>query len=127
MTKFFIINPEKDRRYEGRFESFENVVVRIENTGQTFPAKAFDIGHFGLKLETHDSISPLYSLQIAFPNSPDHTRCFARAVWSREVGHTQTHETGVSVQSWLGIIAGDKSWEHHAGFRPKKDRRLKHR
>lgn len=123
--RFFIVNPLSDRRREARFESRESVVIRVQNTGKTFPAIAYDIGHKGIKLESKDLLKPDMTLQVAFPNSVDHVRCFGKTVWSKSLGKTHDFETGVVVEGWFGIVEGGASWQHYKGFKPKRDRRNK--
>ena len=80
-TRFFVINPELDRRHAVRFVSRENVVIRLQKSKKAFPATAYDIGQKGLKLEINENLKPGEAVQIAFPNSPDHVHCFGNIAW----------------------------------------------
>ena len=102
-------------------------MIRILDTGRTLPGVAYEVGQKGLKLETQDLMGSGHNLEIAFPNTPEHVRCFARVVWCRPLGRTRDHETGVSIIDWHGIVKGDSSWKKFKGFKPKKERRTSSR
>ena len=121
--RFFIVNPLRDRRRETRFESTHDVVVRVLNSGKTFPAVAFDVGERGLKIDLGAFMETGSTLQIAFPNASGHVRCFGRVVWSKPSGADRC-EAGVYVNAWHGIVEGSDSWKRFKGFRPKRDRRF---
>ena len=65
--RFFVINPVNDRRTETRFESEETVKVKNLRTHQVLTGSAFDIGHFGLRLEAPRGFTVGDPLQIEFP------------------------------------------------------------
>jgi hypothetical protein len=91
------------------------------------PAVGLDIGRYGMKIESDFDLEMGSYVQIAFPNSPDHERCFGRIVWSRPLKEAGRFEGGVSIEAWHGIVAGDESWKGHQGPRLKIDRRAKPR
>ncbi len=127
LTRFFIINPIKDRRLENRFESREDVDVRFEDSGLDFPAQAFDIGQYGLRLDTKRDLPMGSYVQIAFRHANDNIRCFGQLVWTAEKEEGPGFESGVAVESWHGIVHGSESWKDFRGFKPKRDRRRKPR
>lgn len=122
-----MINPEQDRRHEVRFVSRENVVIKMEPSGKTLPAVAFDIGEKGLKLAVNKPLEPGLRLQVAFPNSPDHVHCFGNVIWSRPDAAEFRHQVGVQIETWMGIVEGKNSWKKFKGFKPQHDRRNKKR
>ena len=127
ITKFFIVNPITDRRLETRFDSREEVLIRVQRTGQTFPGCALEIGKNGLKLESFNLLKPGVDLQIIFPKTTDQIRCFGKVVWGRKLEKTQDFEFGIAIESWYGIVSGNGSWKQLKGFRKKKERRQKPR
>lgn len=122
-----MINPIGDRRLEARFESRENVVVRLEQGDKVIPAVGYEIGRFGMKLETHFELEMGSYVQVAFPNAADHVRCFGRVVWSRPARESGGFECGLSLESWHGIVEGEESWKKYQGGRSKSERRIKPR
>ncbi|MBV9080215.1 MAG: hypothetical protein JO102_03745 [Elusimicrobia bacterium] len=66
-------------------------------------------------------------VEIAFPQAPDHIRCFGRIVWTRRVPGAPVREAGVSVEVWHGVVLGEESWTRFKGATPKKDRRSRPR
>ncbi len=127
LTRFYVINPVTDRRREHRFESRESVVVRLERIGKTSPATAYDIGQTGLRLETLFPPEIGSDLQLVFPNTADHVRCFARVVWSRPLENRKSFESGLSIEEWHGFVEGGMSWKRYHGLNPKGERRQRKR
>jgi hypothetical protein len=125
LTRFYIINPIGDRRLEQRFESKESVVLRIPQTGKMGPATGYDIGRHGMRVETDLTLQPGMEVEVAFPNTPDHMRCFGRVVWARERAFGKYNECGISIDVWHGIIGGEGSWMTVKGATPKLERRRK--
>lgn len=127
ITRFYIINPVGDRRMEQRFNSRESVVLRLPQTGKIGPATGYDIGRHGMRLETDWHIQPGMDVEVAFPNSADHMRCFGHVVWVQERAGGKFFECGISVDVWHGILAGENSWMAVKGSVPKDERRKKPR
>lgn len=127
LTRFYIINPVGDRRLEQRFESKENVVLRIPQTGKMGPATSYDIGRHGLRLECDWQLQAGMDVEVAFPNTPDHMRCFGRVAWVRERAFGKFFECGVAIDVWHGIVSGENSWMTVRGAVPKPERRRKTR
>lgn len=125
--RFFIVNPNTDRRGEVRFESRESVVVRMLSTGKSLPGVAFDIGQKGLKLHLPDMPLPESGVQIQFPNFAENIQCFGHIIWTHPVEGQDIFEAGFVVESWLGIVEGGNSWKKLIGFKIKKDRRNQNR
>lgn len=127
LPRFYIINPVTDRRLEPRFESREDVVIRFDESGRTYPAVAHDIWRRGMKLECSVQLPVGAGVQIAFPNVPDHIRCFGRVVWCRAKEKSKDFENGVAIDAWHGIVEGEDSWKKFRGLKLKADRRAKQR
>ncbi|MFN0118301.1 MAG: PilZ domain-containing protein [Elusimicrobiota bacterium] len=123
MTRFYIVNPITDRRTEQRFSSKESVVVKIEENSKVFPAIAFDVGRSGLRLEAWGEVVVGSYLQISFPNSPEHIRCFGQIVWSKRVDGKDYFIFGVSIGAWHGVVSGENSWKKYKGSNIQSDRR----
>lgn len=126
LTRFFIINPIGDRRLEKRFDSREDVVVRVQPGGRVFPAVAQEVGQYGMRLESAESLEVGMGVEIAFSRGRDNINCFGRVVWSfrmpqgRSVG-------GISIEAWHGIVSGPSSWTSYKGSVPRQDRRQRPR
>lgn len=123
LTRFYIINPVGDRRTEIRFDSHQDVALKIMDTNKVGPAVAMEIGEHGLKLETPLEISQGDEIEIAFPNAADGIKCFGRVAWVKYMPAIKSWVGGISADSWHGIVAGSKSWTTYKGRDPKKDRR----
>ena len=113
LTRFYIINPVNDRRFEQRFESTENVLIRFERTGRSYPAVAYDISRRGARLESEAKLESGADVHIAFPKAPDHIRCFGRFVWARPFEEGNEYEGGVTIDGWYGIIEGAEFWKRY--------------
>lgn len=124
---FFIINPINDRRIEARFESREPVQIRCEETGEVKPGHGCDVGQYGLRLESSELYQVGDRVQIAFMGSMENMGCFGRVAWSRPADEGGHFETGVSVDTWHGIVEGVQSWKRLKGVKPQRDRRRKQR
>ena len=124
LTRFYVINPVSDRRFEQRFESREDLMIRFDRVGRSFPAVGYDISRRGIRIETAVRLEPGMELQLVFPEAPDHIRCFGRVVWARPFEDGYEYEGGVAVDAWYGVVEGEDSWKKYKGFRPKRDRRL---
>jgi len=122
--RFHVINPKTDRRHEQRFESQEDVLVRFEHTGRSFPGVAYDIGKKGLKLESNIPLESGMNLQVTFPKALGHVRAFGRVIWAHPIPNHTSFESGLSLDVWYGIIEGEHSWKTYKGHKPRKDRRL---
>lgn len=127
LTRFYVINPVGDRRLEQRFESKENVVLRLPQSGKVGPAVAFDVGRHGLRLESDAQLQTGMDVEVAFPNTPDQMRCFGRVAWVRERAFGKYFECGIAVDVWHGVISGENSWVTVKGAVPKSERRRKTR
>lgn len=127
LTRFYVINPITDRRFEQRFESRQDVQIRFENSGHAVQAVACDVSKRGLRLETEIKLEPGRDIQVVFPDSPDHIRCFGHVVWSRPLEEGSNYESGISIDAWYGIVQGEDSWKRYRGIRPKHDRRQRPR
>lgn len=126
LTRFYVINPIGDRRLEQRFESREDVVLKVSQTGKIFPSVAYDLGRYGLRLESEGMLQPGMDIEVAFPNTPDQVHCFGRVVWARaKTGHLS--EYGVAIEAWHGVVRGENSWSKFKGVRPKVERRQRPR
>jgi hypothetical protein len=124
---FFIINPINDRRMEKRFESKESVQVRCEETGEIRAGTACDVGQHGLRLEDSQMYQVDDRVQIAFTGRLENIGCFGRVAWSRRSDEGSFYETGVSIDTWHGIVDGGQSWKRIKGDKPHADRRRKAR
>ncbi len=127
LTRFYIINPVGDRRLEQRFESKEDIVLRIPQSGKMGPAVAYDVGRHGMRLECEWNIQPGTDIEAVFPNTSDHMRCFGHVVWVRERAFGKFYDCGVSIDVWHGIVSGESSWTVVKGSTPKSERRKKSR
>jgi hypothetical protein len=125
--RFFVVNPITDRRLEFRFETSEEVHVRLEETREVFPALATEIGRYGMKIETNGILQEGTQIQVAFLNDPENIRVFGLVVWSKKKEDSSVHESGLVLDSWHGIVMGKDSWKKHKGILPKRDRREKYR
>ncbi len=125
LTRFYVINPIGDRRLEQRFDSREDVVLKVAQTGKVFPSVAYDMGRYGMRLEFDGVLQPGMDIEVAFPNTPDQVHCFGRVVWGR--AHGPLHEYGVAVEAWHGVVRGENSWTKYKGVRPKSERRQRSR
>lgn len=127
MPRFFVINPIDDRRTERRFESQEPIKIRLHKTGDTLTGAAFDIGHYGLRLETKRLFEVGERLQIEFEHRANNIGCFAQVAWAEAGSNGLPSQCGVAIESWYGIVEGKESWQRVKGVKPKKDRRQKTR
>lgn len=127
LTRFYVINPIGDRRLEQRFESREDVVLKVAQTAKIFPSVAYDLGRHGMRLETEGVLQPGMDIEVAFPNTPDQVHCFGRVVWGRARSGGRSHEYGVAIEAWHGVIRGENSWTKYKGVRPKPERRTRSR
>lgn len=127
ITRFYVINPIGDRRLEQRFESREDVVIRIPQTGKMYPAVAYDLGQNGMRLETEGILQPQTDMEVAFPNTPDQVHCYARVVWGKPRAGSKYYEYGLAIEAWHGIIKGSTSWTRFKGIKPKPERRQRAR
>ena len=127
--RFFIINPNRDRRSEERFESCEDVILTFpdDKDRKAVPAIAYDIGKQGLKLETTQPIEEGTDIQVVFAKSADNVRCFGLVRWARPMKGDSLFESGVIVSAWYGITQGSESYRQFKGTRTKKDRRNRDR
>ena len=121
--RYYIVRPASDRRLEQRFESREDVVVRLSEEGRVRPAVASDIGRMGLRLESEEPFEMGQIVEIAFPQSPDHVRAYGRIVWARRLPASRRTEAGVAVEAWHGVVMGASSWLRYKGGHPRRDRR----
>jgi len=121
LTRFYIINPIGDRRVETRFESREDVMVRVCDNGALAPAVAVDVGKTGLRLETDAELMAGMEIEVAFPNAADSIRCFGRVAWVKPMGTGR--QAGVAVEAWHGVVLGEESWTKYKSVLPKRDRR----
>lgn len=127
LTRFYIINPITDRRVEQRFESRENVFVRMPQTGRSGPAVAYDIGRNGLRIECDWTVQSGMDIEVAFPNSTDNMKCYGHIVWCKERAFGKFYESGIAIDVWHGIVEGENSWTKVRGSKPKSERRAKNR
>jgi hypothetical protein len=127
LTRFYIINPITDRRVEQRFESREQIFLRIPQIGRSGPAVAYDIGRSGLRLECDWNVQPGMDIELAFPNSTDNMKCYGNIVWCKERAFGKFFECGISIEVWHGIVEGENSWTKVRGAKPKPERRNKGR
>lgn len=125
LTRFYVINPIGDRRLEQRFDSREDVVLKVAQTGKVFPSVAYDMGRYGMRVEFDGVLQPGMDIEVAFPNTPDQVHCFGRVVWGR--AHGSLHKYGVAVEAWHGVVRGENSWTKYKGVRPKSERRQRSR
>jgi hypothetical protein len=125
LTRFYVINPVGDRRLEQRFESREDVVLKVLQTGKLFPSVAYDLGRYGMRLETESVLHPSMDVEVVFPNTPDQVHCYGRVVWGRS--KSSGYEYGIAVEAWHGVIRGENSWAKYKGVRPKLERRVRPR
>ena len=102
--RFFVINPVNDRRSETRFESEEPVKVKNLKTHQTLNGAAFDIGHYGLRLESQHQFSVGDPLQIEFSRRTENIGCWGQVAWCEPKDAEGTVNSGVAIESWYGII-----------------------
>jgi len=123
--RFFVINPVNDRRAETRFESEEHVKVKNLRTHQVSSGTAFDIGHFGLRLEASREYSIGDHLQIEFSGRAENIGCWGQVAWSESRGEKDASNSGVAMNPGFGIVDGPESWKRMKGSKPKKDRRQK--
>lgn len=123
--RFFVINPVNDRRSETRFESEEPIRVQNLKTRQFLSGRAFDIGHFGLRLEVPASFEVGDHLQIEFIRRHENIGCWGQVAWCEAKGSGSTIQSGIAIESWYGIIDGPESWRQVKGVTLKKDRRQK--
>lgn len=121
--RYYFVKPASDRRLEQRFESREDVAIRIPATGKIRRGVAGDIGRMGLRLETEEVMEMGDAIELVFPHSSDGVRCFGRVVWSRRLPGSRCAESGVAIEAWLGVILGENSWLRFKGAHLKKDRR----
>jgi hypothetical protein len=127
LTRFYVINPVGDRRLEQRFESREDVVVRVPQTGKVFPAVGYDVGQYGMRLESEGVLLADLYVEVAFPNTPDQVHCFGRVVWARNRSGSNSYECGIAIEAWHGIVRGASSWTKYKGIHPKPERRSRPR
>lgn len=127
LTRFYVINPVGDRRLEQRFESREDIVVRVPQTGKMFPAVGWDVGQYGMRMESEAILQPNMNIEIVFPNTPDQVHCYGRVVWGKPRIGSSIFECGVAIEAWHGIVKGGDSWSKFKGSRPKSERRVKPR
>lgn len=127
LTRFYVINPIGDRRLEQRFESREDVVLKVSQTGKIFPSIAFDMGRYGMRLETEGLLQPGMEVEVVFPNTPDQILCYGRVVWGRSKGQSFKQEYGLAIEAWHGVVKGENSWTNYKGTKPKAERRQKSR
>lgn len=127
LTRFYVINPVGDRRLEQRFESREDVVLRVPQTGKVFPSVGYDVGRHGMRLETEGVVSPGMEIEVAFPNTPDQVHCYGRIVWGRARSSGRGNEYGIAVEAWHGVVRGENSWTKYKGVKPKAERRTRPR
>lgn len=126
LTRFFIINPVGDRRLEKRFESREDVVVRVQPEGRVFPSVALEVGQYGMRLESKEALEVGMGLEIAFPRGRDNINCFGRVAWIYKTPQG-AGMVGVAVEAWHGIVSGSASWMKFKGTVAKTDRRQRDR
>jgi len=129
MPRFFVINPNTDRRFEMRFYAKENVVIKLieKDERKMVTGVASEIGRRGIRLKTETALPEGGNIQIAFPNTPDHVNCFGRVVWSHPPKLGPGYESGVEVNAWHGITEGEYSFKRFLGNRAKADRRTRPR
>ncbi|MCB4755819.1 MAG: PilZ domain-containing protein [Elusimicrobia bacterium] len=127
LTRFYVINPRSDRRGEDRFDAFQNAVVRCSGTEEMFPGVVLEVGQKGLRLLIKSSLAIGTDIEMAFPNTPDHVRCFGRVIWIKRRSNAGEIEVGVEVNAWHGIVQGPESWKKFKSPTPKKDRRQRPR
>ena len=127
LTRFYIINPVTDRRVEQRFESRENVFLRMPQTSRSGPAVAYDIGKNGLRMECDWMVQSGMDIEIAFPNSLDNMKCYGHVAWVKERAFGKFYECGIAIDVWHGIVGGENSWTNVRGAKPKAERRNKGR
>lgn len=122
--RFFVINPVNDRRTETRFESEEPVKVKNLRTHQVVSGRAFEIGHYGIRLEVPRCLSVGDQLQIEFSHRPENIGCWGQVAWC-EPKEDALSNSGIVIESWYGIVDGPQSWKRVKGVALKKDRRQK--
>ncbi len=125
IPRFYVINPNTDRRFEMRFYAKENVVIRMGegNERKMIPAVACEIGRRGIRLKTDVTLPEGAHIQMSFPNTPDHINCFGRVVWCHPPKMGSGFETGVEVNAWHGITEGEYSYRRFLNNRARTDRR----
>jgi hypothetical protein len=64
---------------------------------------------------------------LVFPKTTDNIGCFGRIAWTRPDAGGHGFLSGVSVESWHGIVQGSESWKGLKGVRRHHDRRQKPR
>ncbi len=116
-----------DRRLEQRFESREDVVIRVPSTGKVFTASGCDVGRHGMRLETEGFLQPSMDIEVAFPNTPDQVHCYGRIVWGKPRPGGKAYDYGVAIEAWHGIVRGENSWTRYKGVKPKQERRTRPR
>ena len=105
------------------------IVFRMTEEGEkkVIPGVACDIGRRGVRIKTDHPLIEGASIQVSFPNSPDHINCFGRAVWCHPPKMGVGFETGIEVNAWHGITEGEYSYRRFLNNRARTDRRTRPR